>query len=339
MRCRPSRARQRGAALVLALLVFALSMVLIVAMTRDFNRVYQQASNSFLASQSGAYLRGAEGLATLALLADDDADRKADNNRDDLQELWARETNPYPLEEGGWLLGGLEDLQGRFNLNLLRQQQQQAEGTPRFSAAQAQFVRLIQAVTESEFGEIEAMAVTRAVGDWLDEDSNLRLDGAEDDDYLGLTPAYRTANRAMASVSELRAVAGVTEELYLALEPWLTVWPEVPGKLNIHTASVTLLRSLGEDKDLTPMSASDAESLADDRADKGFADIEEFLAHPALVDKAERMSETRQLLGESSDYFLLRAQVEVADRNTQLYSVLERTNRQVNVLYRTAGKL
>ena len=51
------------------------------------------------------------------------------------------------------------------------------------------------------------------------------------------------------------------------------------------------------------------------------------------------MAETLKLLGESSDYFLLRAQVEVADRNTQLYSVLERNNRQINVLLRTSGSL
>ena len=98
-------------------------------------------------------------------------------------------------------------------------------------------------------------------------------------------------------------------------------------------------RPMREDADLTPLSESDAEALAADREDKGYADIEEFLAHPVLVDKAEQMTETRKLLGESSDYFLLRAQVEVADRNTQMYSVLERANRQVNVLYRTAGSL
>ena len=115
MYCPRSRPmRQRGAALVLALLVFAICSVLIIAMTRDFNRIYQQGSNTFVMAQSKAYLLGAEGLATLALLADDDADRKAELNRDDLGEIWAREAQPYPLEEGGWLVGELEDLQGRF---------------------------------------------------------------------------------------------------------------------------------------------------------------------------------------------------------------------------------
>lgn len=339
MRCHRSSRGQGGAALVLALLVFALSTALIVAMTRDFNRVYQQGSNAFLAEQSSAYLRGAEGLATLALLADDDADRRAGLQRDDLGEIWAREANPYPLEEGGWLVGNLEDLQGRFNLNHLAQRHEAGEGQPRFSAAQAQFIRLLLAVSEGELSEPEAIAITQAVGDWLDADGDLRTDGAEDDAYLSLTPAYRAGNRAMASTSELRAVAGVTAELFAALEPWVTVWPQTPGTLNIHTAPVTVLRSLGEDDSLLPLATGDAESIVEERAENGFADLESFMAHPVLAERAEKMVEMRKLLGESSSCFLLSAQVEVADRNTRLYSVLERGNRQVNVLQRTVGGL
>lgn len=344
MRCRPSSAsRERGAAMVLALLVFAISAALIVAMSRDFNRTYQQGSNIFLAAQSEAYLRGAEGLASLALIADADADRRADLRRDDLSEIWAQEASPYPLDEGGWLTGSLEDLQGRFNLNRLVGRVEQTEAQPagpqRLTPEQAQFVRLLLAVTEGELGETQAVSITRAIGDWLDADSNLRPDGAEDDAYLGLTPAYRAANRPMASVSELRAVAGVDDELFRALAPWVTVWPEVPAALNIHTAPAMVLRSLAEDDSLVPLSAADGEALVAFREESGFADLDAFLAHPVFADRAADMAQTRTLLGETSDYFLLSAGVEVADRNTRLYSVLERRNRQVNVLQRTAGSL
>ncbi len=342
MHCRRSSynvSTQRGAALVLALLVFAVSAVLIVAMTRDFNRIYQQASNIFLASQSNAYLRGAEGLASLALLADADLDREANRQRDDLEEIWAREATPYPLEEGGWLVGELEDLQGRFNLNRLVDLAEAGEGRPRFTPAQAQFIRLLLAVAEPELGEPEAVAITQAIGDWLDADSNVRPDGAENDYYFDQTPAYRAADRAMASISELRAVIGMTPELYLALEPWVTVWPATPAPLNIHTAPAMVLRSLGEDRSLLPMSESDAEALVAYRQENGFVDMDDFFAHPSLADQAEKMVETKKMLGEYSEYFLLRARVEVADRNTQLYSVLERRNRQVGVLVRTSGSL
>ena len=49
--------------------------------------------------------------------------------------------------------------------------------------------------------------------------------------------------------------------------------------------------------------------------------------------------EIKPLLGESSSYFLLEAEVEVADRNMRLYSVLERRQRSVAALARAGGSL
>ena len=63
-----------------------------------------------------------------------------------------------------------------------------------FTPAQAQFIRLLLAVGEPELSEPEAVAITQAIGDWLDADSNLRPDGAESDFYFDQTPAYRAAD-------------------------------------------------------------------------------------------------------------------------------------------------
>ncbi|MEQ9464614.1 MAG: type II secretion system protein GspK, partial [Haliea sp.] len=123
MHCRRSELRlpnpQRGVALVVALLVFGLSAALLVAMQSEFTLFYQRGSNLFVAEQGQAYLRGAEELATMALVMDHDADQAREQPRDDLTEVWAQQATPYPLDEGGWLVGSLEDLQGRFNLNTL----------------------------------------------------------------------------------------------------------------------------------------------------------------------------------------------------------------------------
>ncbi|MEP5569356.1 MAG: type II secretion system minor pseudopilin GspK [Halioglobus sp.] len=326
---------QQGAALVMALLIFALSAALIVAMKSDFERVYQRGSNVFIAEQSRAYLRGAEGLATLALLADYDADKKAEQPSDRLDEIWAREEVPYPLDEGGWLSGKLEDIQGRFNINHLADRVEDGQATSRLTAAQAQFVRLLLAVTDEQMAETEAIAITQSIGDWLDTDAQPRLQGAEDDYYAGQTPPYRASNRAMLSVTELRAVKGITAELFQLLEPWVTVWPQQPGAINIHTAPPMVLRSIGPDDSLRPLSESDGLALATYRCQSGFVDLEDFLNQPALADSKDSMTQMRTLLGEQSEYFQLRARVEVAGRNQRLYSVLKRTNRQVSVLSRT----
>ena len=120
-----------------------------------------------LAEQAYAYLRGAEELAGLALLLDYDQDQGGEQPRDDLQEIWAQPTTPYALDEGGWLLGSLQDLQGRFNLNSLVGT---AAGENRFTPAQAQFIRLLQALEEPPVSEQEAVLITASVADWLDQD-------------------------------------------------------------------------------------------------------------------------------------------------------------------------
>lgn len=333
---------QSGAALIVALLVFALCTALVVAMESEFSRYYQRAANILLAEQANAYLRGAEELATLALLADYDTQDR-DKPRDDLLETWAQTPPPYTLDEGGWMAGCLRDLQGRFNLNALaervRQQDDESGASseqPRFTPAQAQFIRLLQALGEPAVSEQEARAITEAVSDWLDADSEAAFDGAEDDFYFGRSPGYRAANRAMASVSELRAVAGVTPELYRALEPWVTVWPQQPAPLNIHTAPATVLRSINVDDDLSPLSAADGEALQAQQRPPGpgFLDMEDFFNSAVLAGKQEQMEGIKPLLGESSSYFLLSAEVEVADRRMRLYSVLARSGRQVAAIAR-----
>jgi general secretion pathway protein K len=329
--------RQRGVALVVALLVFALCASLLVALQRDFTLDYQRAANRFLEEQSWAYLRGAEGLASVALLLDYDADVQRDTPRDDLTELWAQEATPYALDEGGWLIGSLVDLQGRFNLNTLSVPTPDAEGGARFAPAQQVFIRLLQALEGPQVTEYDAIAITEAIGDWIDSDDTPRAFGAEASAYTALAPAYRPANRPLNSVSELRAVANVTPILYRALAPLVTVWPREPRSINIHTAPPTVLRALNIDGTLQPLSVEDGEQLLRTRTENGFADREDFFAQPVFAGAEAEASAS--LVGESSSFFLLEARVEIADREQRLYSVLRREARQVDVLRRTRGAL
>lgn len=340
--CRPYRGgqSQRGAALVVALLIFAVSAALVVAMKSEFTRYFARTANILLAEQAHAYLRGAEDLASMVLLRDWDSDKEAGLTRDDLTEAWAFKGAPYALDEGGWMTGSIEDLQGRFNLNALAERITEPKpGEFRFTAAQAQFIRLLQALEEPEVSEYEAILITEAVSDWLDADGNASADGAEDDYYYGLDPAYRAANRPMASVSELRSVANITPQIYQALAPWVTVWPRDPEKMNIHTAPAMLLRTLNTDKDLSPLSESDVESLVQYREETGFVDKADFRENPVFSGKKDKMTQAFDLLGESSSYFLLQAEVEVAERNMRLYSVLHRDQRAVSALARASGSL
>ncbi|MEM8659848.1 MAG: type II secretion system minor pseudopilin GspK, partial [Pseudomonadota bacterium] len=290
--CKTSKS-QNGAALVVALLVFALCAALVIAMASEFTRYYQRGANILISEQASAYLRGAEELAVLALKADFDA-TDPENPRDDLMEFWAKPPPPYLLDDGGRMDGCLHDLQGRFNLNLLaervtRSDDENQNNRPPYTAAQAQFIRLLQALGEPQVSQEQAEQITEAVTDWLDPDMEPAFDGAEDDFYFGLSPGYRTANRPMGSISELRAVAGMSPEIYRALEPYITVWPQAPALMNIHTAPAMLLRTINEDQDLRPLSESEGSALQEQQREPGpgFVDMEDFLNSSVLAGKQE----------------------------------------------------
>ena len=329
-----SRARQRGVALIIAMLVFALAATLVVAMSSEFTLFLKRGANSVIATQNYAYLLGGEDLAKMVLVQDAEEDQlEGGEPRDDLSELWAQEVPPYTLDEGGFLLGSLEDLSGRLNINTLAATP--AEGQ-QFTSTQAQFLRLLQSFEEPRVNEQDARLILEALQDWLDGDQVPRDFGAEDDYYFDREPSYRTANRQMQSVSELRMVAYMTEELFLAVEPYLTVWSS--GAINIQTAPAQVLRTLNADNNLEPLSEGEGEALVELRGDEGYESVEDFLASPVLAG-VELSADLRNRLVESSDTFLYRGQVEVAGRTATMYSVLRREGDQVKTLVRAAGSL
>ena len=325
---------QRGSALVVTLLVFAIGMALIVPMYSEYTLFLRRHANTFNAEQAYAYLRGGEELAALLLREDLLEDQREGVVRDDFSELWAQQVPPYALDEGGWLTGRLEDLSGRFNINSLAGQ---APDNQRFSAQQEQFIRLLQTLEEPQVEEQDAILITESVVDWLDADSQPRNFGAEDDYYYDVTPSYRAANRAMISVSELQAVAYVTPEIYLAIEPLLTVWT-ADLKINVNTAPLQVLRTLNATNDYRPLSPQEGETLLELRGEEGFENPAAML-ESSVFEGRDLSQELRDSLVESSTYFLFIAQVDVADRISHLYSVLHRQQDRVQALVRASGSL
>lgn len=371
--CSAPRLRgQSGAALIIALMVFALAAALMVGLQRDFALQLQRSSNALLMEQGWAYLRGAEELAATALRYDADQDALREAPRDDLTELWATQATPYALGEGGWLMGQLEDLQGRFNLNNLvvstdvndpadaadrgdasdpgsDEGGDDTDETPtsggattdgepsRFTPAQVQFIRLLQSLEGMPVPQTQAIALTEAISDFIDRDEQRRLEGAEAEAYRNATPSYLPANQPLASVSELRSVQGMTPDLYQALAPYVTVWPQEGGKINVLTAPLPIIRSLNVDGLQEPLSAMDGQRLIELRAAGDMQGIDDFLAD--FVFAGGEVGQLRESLATNSEWFLLNASVEIADRELRLYSVLQRDGRAIKSRYRSQGEL
>ena len=216
-------------------------------------------------------------------------------------------------------------------------------GKREYTANQEQFIRLLQALGEDSVSLTEAIEITESIGDWIDQDQTPLPYGAEDDFYLGREPEHRAPNRAMTSTSELLSIANVTPELYRALLPYVRVWPAVvstaDSEINLHTAPAAILRTIGEKGDREPLSEADGQSLVEYREEQGFVDKSDFFKHPALGGRQKQLGDSQQLFGETSSYFLLTADVEVAERNLRLYSVLHRNGRKIENLVRSTGAL
>ena len=373
---------QRGAALIIAMLVFALSATLLVALQREFSLALQRGTHQLFSEQAWAYLIGAEELAKLALQTDTLLDARSATAADHLGELWAQPATPYPLAAGGWMTGQLTDLQGRINLNMLvkasgnqnqfttnerpigddtreasagdtRTQPSQGDNqsgredepvgqsaigeADRWTATQKLLIRLLQALGDVSLPLDEAMTLTEAISDFIDRDANRRQNGAEVDEYRYADFPYLPANRALASVSELRSVRGMTPEVYEALAPLVTVWPERNTQLNILTAPLPVLRALNADDQWAPLSVMDAERLAERRQEGGITEVKDLLTDPILEGRPS--AELEPLLDIRSDWFLLDASVELVDRQRHLFTVLRRDTDTTVAVFRSEGEL
>jgi len=304
--------RNRGVALLTVLLVVALATTTAVAMASRQQLDIRRTENTLYQGQALMYLYGVESWSQ-QFLADDRRDNEIDHNGED----WATRLPPLPVE-GGQVQGFLEDLQGRFNLNTLNQ-----SGEPG-KLARERFERLLRQL------ELNPEMIS-TIQDWLDTDIEARFPaGAEDDFYLGLNPAYRTANQNMLSPSELLLLKDLDKESFEKLQPFVTTLPENTS-ININTASVELLMSLADD-----LSKSEIENLLKKREDKAYNNVEDFLAEEMFAGKNIPL----EGLSVNSDYFLMQAQADIGHVQQTLTSVFVRDNEgRIQTILRSENKL
>lgn len=293
--------RERGVALITAMLIMALVTTLVFSLEWDNSLDLRRTYVSMYREEAIQAALGAESW-VLTILRQD----AQDSSTDHLGELWASELPVLPLggpgdSIQGEIYGQIEDLQGRFNINNLID----AKGEIDKESLQ-QFQRLLIALDlDPRLAGIAA--------DWIDADQNASFpDGAEDAIYTGLIPPYRTPNQIIASTSELAALDGADKATLDILEPHITA---LPGRtaINVNTATGPVLQSL--DPDLT---AADVEGLLTQRGDTGFTDIQTTFSALVKPDVLNQLAET-------SDYFRLKVIVRVDTVRITFFSVLERS--------------
>jgi general secretion pathway protein K len=298
--------KQRGVALITALLVVALATIAAVAMATRQQLDIRRTASLLHGEQAYSYVLGAESWAQVVLARD-----LRESGIDTLEEDWSTQP-PVSFVEGGSIFGRIIDLQGRFNLNSLV-----AGGVPDNDAIE-RFKRLLRVL------ELDEMLADPLV-DWIDGDIDVRFpDGAEDETYLLLETSYRAGNQPLADISELRLVKGYSAEVIEQLRPFIVALPE-PTAINVNTATAEVLSTLAED-----LSLADAEALVDARGEEGFESVDSFLQDPTLDAKDVAAAS----LSVTSQWFLMVSEANIGDGRARLASLIQRSPSGVLVVRR-----
>jgi general secretion pathway protein K len=221
--------RECGAALLAVLLLVAIMGAIAAGAFERLRLSTALAVNHSALDQARAYAVGVETL--LAMRADDVAAQSPEVTT--LEGDWNGGTRSFPLPGGeGVAEATIRDGGNCFNLNSL------AEGEPplRLAARQAGVEQFVGLMTVLGVAQGEAAGIAAAAADWIDSGLDPLPLGAEDGAYAGAARPYRPSNTIFAEVSELRAVAGVTPDLYGRLRPHLCALPSVElSPINLNT--------------------------------------------------------------------------------------------------------
>ncbi|HME40106.1 MAG TPA: type II secretion system minor pseudopilin GspK [Steroidobacteraceae bacterium] len=340
------RRRQRGVALIIALVLVALATILATKLTFDGFLERRRAIGVLAAEQALQFGLGAEALAADALTQD----LQTSPSQTTLAAAWAQPTQPLPItppndpegEPIGTLQGELEDMQGRFNLNNLAHVipaataqggGAQATGTlgsgspstlrtgsqptgPQATMQDPQPLEQFQRLLVAVGLEPKWAAIAR---DWIDaDDVPGSPDGAEDQIYTSQMPPYRTGNWPMMSPSELMNLPGFGADRYRKIAPYVTALPRADATINICTASSVVLESLADNLN----GEYSPQVLANGRKAGCFPDLNAFrnvVGPKSLAAIASRFDS-------KSQYFRLTTRVTLGTTQFTLYSLLSRGN-------------
>jgi general secretion pathway protein K len=250
---------QKGVALLLALLTVSFLVTMTMQLLVDVDGQVEDAAlvEKTLAMENAVY----SGLSIVqaALYSDQQA-----TTYDSLLDSWAGIDGEQltSLTDDISLTCAVNDLSGKLQIHALLANPLQggngANNTNTTSAQEQQqqlekveqvWTRFLLSGKFAIGDEQQVEALLDAIRDWIDEDDDARINGAENAYYQSLSPGYSCRNGAMLAVEELLFVKGVTPALFYGDEEhegiaaYITVAGD-DGKINLNTAPDAVLAAL-----------------------------------------------------------------------------------------------
>ncbi len=320
--------RERGAALLMVLLMVAIMMVLSVNLVEGVRYNSQRLLNQRYMDQAYWYAMGGERIAAFAL--EDIAGEEVVS----LNQNWARRDMVFPVD-GGSVAGLIEDQQGCFNVNRLHRQDNSEQGGER-SGAQQLFELLLLNI---DIDVQRAQIIGQRVSDWIDVDfAPEGVYGAEDLTYSGGDYPFLPPNQPIDSLSELSLFAEFEQGEREKLLPFLCALPEIDTKLNINTLAVDdaplLAAAIGN-----LLAVEDVEGVIRGRPDEGWSSVDAFVSSLPLSEEQQIIAQLQSGLAVKSQYFLGLADVFYEQRQLRLYSRFVLRNGKAYAYAREYGEI
>lgn len=193
-----------------------------------------------------------------------------------------------------------------------------------------QFVRLANVL---QIDQRQAQELGAAIADWIDSDQQIEPGGAEDGYYLRLETPYRTGGQLIHDIAELRAVRGMTDDVYTVLKPWLCALPVAQlSQYNINQMRPEQFPLLAS---LLPASYSSARvsEILRGRPPEGFASVLSFWNAVGQNQAAVRPEAQQQAVIDTR-WFALEMSVRIGDTTFTQYALVDGQKRPAELVRR-----
>jgi len=305
------RKREEGVALILTLLITAILVTLIVEVNYSTQVGLRIAGNFRNDLQAGYLAKSGVNIAISYLKFDVE-----NTDTDNLDEDWAKPYPPIPVGDG-FVQVVTEDESAKINVNVMGDE----KAAPKIREALSRVLSILFERKDVDMGILDAIM------DWVDPDGETRPDGAEDDYYGSLDPPYACKNGPLDTLSELRMIKGVTDEVYGKIFKYLTIYSK-DGIININTVDMEVLMCLDEGID-GPM----AVGIKEYREETPFGGQNWQEAFRDVINNDDVYNRISPIIGVTSNAFSVESTGRVERVEKKIRAVINREEKQISCRY------
>ena len=310
------RKREEGVALILTLLITAILVTLIVEVNYS-TQVDLRITGNFRNDLQACYLAKSGVNIAISYLKYD----VENTDTDSLDEDWAKDYPPIPVGDG-FVKVVIEDEHAKINLNVMGDE----KVDPKIREALSRALSILFEREDVDMGILDAIM------DWIDPDDDPLPDGAEDSYYGSLDPPYECKDAPLDTLSELRMIKGITDEVYEKISKYLTIYSLTidpkDGIININTASKEFLMCLDEGIDEAMV-----QGITEYRDETPFGGQNWQEAFRDVINNDDVYNRISPIIGVTSNAFSVESDGWVQNVKKKIRAVIVREKKQISRRY------